>query len=154
MKAVKINLKNRNLSLINEILLKIFYISISIVSIIAFISYISVYESEKNKQLEELRAYVSERVRIDSEIFKLAEDNLKIFEKEFMKLYNSDIKVTEDEFWSYYFIDNQGATRMKREYFAGITEYNNTFNSPEEIIKVADEKLYMAKGKGRNCLEI
>lgn len=37
---------------------------------------------------------------------------------------------------------------------AGITEYNNTFNSPEEIIKVADEKLYRAKGKGRNCLEI
>lgn len=37
---------------------------------------------------------------------------------------------------------------------AGITAYNNTFNSPEEIIKAADEKLYMAKGKGRNCLEI
>lgn len=37
---------------------------------------------------------------------------------------------------------------------AGITEYNNTFNGPEEIIKGADKKLYMAKGKGRNCLEI
>ena len=114
------NLKNRNLSLINEILLKIFFISIGIVSIIAFISYISVYESEKNKRLEELRAYVSERVRVDSEIFKLAEDNLKIFEKEFMKLYNSDIKVTEGEFWSYYFVDSQCATRMKREYFDGV----------------------------------
>ncbi len=37
---------------------------------------------------------------------------------------------------------------------AGITEYSNTFNGPEEIIKVADKKLYMAKEKGRNCLEI
>lgn len=37
---------------------------------------------------------------------------------------------------------------------AGIAEYNNTFNSSEEVIKVADKKLYIAKGKGRNCLEI
>lgn len=36
-----------------------------------------------------------------------------------MKLYNSDIKVTKDEFWSYYFVDSQGATRMRREYFDG-----------------------------------
>ncbi|GEM_PF-6516849 len=88
---MKLNLKNKNFSLINEILFKVFYISIGIVSILAFISYISVYESEKNKRLEELSSYVSERVRVDSEIFKLAEDNSKVFEKEFMKLYNSGI---------------------------------------------------------------
>ncbi|WP_371362170.1 hypothetical protein SRRS_33930 [Sporomusa rhizae] len=117
---MKLNFKNKKSSLINEVLFKIFYISIGIVSIIAFISYISVYESEKNKRLEELSSYVSEKVRVNSEIFKLAEDNLKIFQKEFMKLYSSDIKVTEDEFWSYYFVDSQGATRMKREYFDGV----------------------------------
>ncbi len=117
---MKLNLKNKNFSLINEILFKVFYISIGIVSILAFISYISVYESEKNKRLEELSSYVSERVRVDSEIFKLAEDNSKVFEKEFMKLYNSGIKVSKDEFWSYYFVDSQGATRMKKEYFDGI----------------------------------
>lgn len=117
---MKLNFKNKNFSLINEILFKVFYISIGIVSILAFISYISVYESEKNKRLEELSSYVPERVRVDSEIFKLAEDNSKVFEKEFMKLYNSDIKVTKDEFWSYYFVDSQGATRMKKEYFDGI----------------------------------
>ncbi len=117
---MKLNLKNKNFSLINEILFKVFYISIGIVSILAFISYISVYESEKNKRLEELSSYVSERVRVDSEIFKLAEDKSKVFEKEFMKLYNSGIKVSKDEFWSYYFVDSQGATRMKKEYFDGI----------------------------------
>ncbi|AWI03037.1 sensor domain-containing diguanylate cyclase [Clostridium drakei] len=120
MKLMKLNFKNNNFSLINEILFKIFYISIGIVLIIAFISYINTYKSEKNKKLDELSYYVSERVRVDSEIFKLAEDNSKVFQKEFMKLYNSDIKVTKDEFWSYYFVDSQGATRMKKEYFDGI----------------------------------
>jgi len=96
----------RKLSLMNNILLKIFLMSIGIVAIISYISYLSVYSTETEKKLEELRTYISDRVRTDSEIFKLAEDNLKIFEKEFMKLYLSDIKVTDDQFWSYYvFLD-------------------------------------------------
>ena len=110
----------RKLSLMNNILLKIFLMSIGIVAIISYISYLSVYSTETEKKLEELRTYIYDRVRTDSEIFKLAEDNLKIFEKEFMKLYLSDIKVTDDQFWSYYFVDDQGATRMKREYYDGL----------------------------------
>lgn len=117
---MKLNFKNKNFSLINEMLLKILCISIGIISIISFISYVGVYKNEKNKRLEEISSYVPERVRVDSEIFKLAKDNSKVFEQEFMKLYNSDIKVTKDEFWSYYFVDSQGATRMKKEYFDGI----------------------------------
>lgn len=110
----------RKLSLMKNIIFKIFLMSIGIVAIISYISYLNIYSTVTEKKLEELRTYVFNRVRTDSEIFKLAEDNLKVYEKEFMKLYHSDIKVTEDEFWSYYFVDNQGATRMKREYFDGL----------------------------------
>jgi diguanylate cyclase (GGDEF)-like protein len=122
---VKVNSKklDRNKgssSLINGILLRIFLISFCIVTMVAFISYAVVYNREKNKSLEDVTTYVSERIAAHSENFKLAEEDMKIFEKEFLKLYDSDIKVTEDEFWSYYFVDDQGATRMKREYFDGV----------------------------------
>lgn len=117
---VDVESTKRKLSLMKNILLKIFLLSIGIVSIISYISYLNVYTADTGKKLDELKTYVSDRVRTDSEIFKLAEDNLIIFEKEFIKLYYSDIKVTEDQFWSYYFVDDKGATRMKREYYDGI----------------------------------
>lgn len=116
----KLKSKNESSSLINGILFRIFFISFCIVTIVAFISYIVVYNREKNKSLEEVTTYVSERIVAHSENFKLAEDDMKIFEKEFLNLYDSDIEVTEDEFWSYYFVDDQGATRMKKEYFDGV----------------------------------
>lgn len=119
--------KKKTTSLIKGIILRIFILSICIVTIITSISYFNVYSNQTENSLEELKYYVSERVRTDSEIFKLAEDNLKVFEKEFMKLYLSDVKVTEDEFRSYYFIDNQGAARMKREYFDGILDKNGSY---------------------------
>lgn len=75
---MKLNFKNKNFSLINEMLLKILNIYIGIISIIAFISYVSVYKNEKNKRLEELSSCVPERVRVDSEIFKLAKDYKKV----------------------------------------------------------------------------
>jgi diguanylate cyclase (GGDEF)-like protein len=63
---------------------------------------------------------VVERVRTDSELFKLASDNIDVFKQEFLKLHHTDIQVDETEFWNYYFTDDKGATRMKREYFDGI----------------------------------
>ena len=36
-----------------------------------------------------------------------------------MKLYLSDIAFTDEDFWELYFVDEQGATRMKKEYFDG-----------------------------------
>jgi diguanylate cyclase (GGDEF)-like protein len=94
--------------------------SIAIVSMISYFSYFSTYNRETEKQLQELKSFVADRVRTDSEIFKLAKDNLDVFSEEFLKLYHSDYKVTEEEFWSYYFVDDKGATRMKRQYFDGL----------------------------------
>lgn len=116
--------KYKYLSIIKSIMRKIFLISIVIVFIISLISYFNTYNRETRDRLEELKQYVSERVRTDSEIFRLAMDNLDVFSKEFIKLYHSDIDVTEEEFWSYYFVDDAGATRMKREYFDGFYTSN------------------------------
>ena len=119
---------HKSLSIIKSIILKIFLISIIIVFIISLISYYNTYNRETEERLEELKEYVSERVRTDSEIFRLAIDNLDVFSQEFMKLYHSDIKVTEEEFWSYYFTDSEGATRMKQEYFDGIYTANGEYS--------------------------
>lgn len=107
-------------SLIRGVLVRIFILSFCVVLLFTAIAYYTTYESYKKKNLEELRSNVMERVRTDSEIFKLAQDDLKIFEEEFLKLYLSDIEVTGEEFWSYYDVDEEGATRMKRVYFDGI----------------------------------
>lgn len=112
--------RERSLSFIKGILLRIFLFSIAIVFIISMIVYANTYQRETEERLDELKHYVTDRVRTDSEIFRLAEDNLDVFAQEFMKLYHSEIKVSEEEFWSYYFVDDDGATRMKREYFDGI----------------------------------
>ncbi len=119
---------HKSLSIIKSIVLKIFLTSIIIVFIISLISYYNTYNRETEERLEELKEYVSERVRTDSEIFRLAIDNLDVFSQEFMKLYHSDIKVTEEEFWSYYFTDSEGATRMKQEYFDGTYTVNGEYS--------------------------
>lgn len=119
--------KGKRLSLMNSILIRVFLLSMFIVSISTFLSYYSVYEKQTKSALTELQTYVTDRVRSDSEIFILAEDNLQAFEKEFLTLYLSDKDVSQEEFWDYYFVDHDGATRMKREYFDGIFNKENEY---------------------------
>ncbi len=129
MKTPDVSSKKRNkpTTLIKSILIRIILMSVCIVTLITFISYFNVYHKQTAKNLEDLQRYVSERVRTDSEIFKLAEDNLKVFEKEFLKLYHSDVKVSDAEFWSYYFTDDKKATRMQRKYFDGIFDNEQNY---------------------------
>lgn len=108
-------------------LLKIFLIAVGVVLMLSAISYYNVYTSVREEKLAELKTFVSERVRTDSEIFRLAMDNLNVFSEEFMKLYASHIEVKEEEFWSYYFVDAEGATRMDRKYFDGIYTDNGDY---------------------------
>lgn len=107
-------------SLIRSILLKIIGLSTAVITGIALFSYFHVYEIETEEQKALIKQYVTERVRTDSEIFRSAKDNLEIFSRKFLQLYHSDLQVTDEEFWSYYFVDSEGATRMKRVYFDGI----------------------------------
>lgn len=111
--------REKSLSLIKSILLRICIVSIALVLCISVISYYNTYNDEKERRIEELKGFVKERVRTDSEVFELAMDNLDIFADEFMKLYRSDLSVTEEEFWSIYFKDEYGATRMNPKYYNG-----------------------------------
>lgn len=110
----------RPLSLIRSILLQILAGSLTAVLLVSAYTYHSTYSRVRSDSLEELRTYVGNRVRDDSEIFRLAEDNLAVFSEEFLKLYNSSVETTEQEFWTLYFTDAAGATRMKRDYFDGV----------------------------------
>ncbi len=127
--TMKLDFKNGqgSLSCIKGILLRIFLISIVIVFFVSVISYVNTYKHETEEGLEGLKVYVTEMVRTNSEIFRLAEDNLDAFSKEYLKLYHSEIKISEDDFWSYYFVDDEGATRMKKEYFDGIYTDDGTY---------------------------
>ncbi len=107
-------------SLITNILLRIFIISIGIVLILSSRAYLTTFNRETRESLAQLERFVVERVRTDSELFQLASDNIDVFKQEFLKLHQASIQVDETEFWNYYFTDDKGATRMKREYFDGI----------------------------------
>jgi hypothetical protein len=39
--------------------------------------------------------------------------------EEFLDLYRSDVSFSEEEFWTYFFRDDAGAVRLRREYFDG-----------------------------------
>jgi len=114
------NTSNRPITLIRLILTRIFIVSLLVIVVAGTRSYSTTYTNEKEGALAELQKYVGERVRTDSEIFQLAEDNLAVFKEEFLKLYNSAIKVSEEEFWSIYHVDELGAVRMNREFFDGL----------------------------------
>ncbi len=102
-------------------------VSIIIIAIAAISTYFIVFNITKEETLEDLKSSISDKVLYGNEIFDLARDNLQAFKEEYLKLYLSDVKVTEEEFWKYYFVDEEGATRMKREYFDGVFDSNGAF---------------------------
>lgn len=114
-------------TLIQGVLFRIFIVAMILVAILSFFYYFYIYNLEAEKRLDELKEYVDERVKADSVIFELAEDNLQVFKEEFLRLYTSDITVTEEDFWELYFVDSRGATRMKEEQFNGVFTEDGTY---------------------------
>lgn len=110
----------KNNSLIKEILIRIIIVYLIIMAIAAFLTYLISHKLFENEAVKDMKNSLSERVLMESEIFNLARDNLEIFKNEYLKLYTSEIEVSEEEFWKYYFVDDEGATRMKKEYFDGL----------------------------------
>ena len=118
---------NKSSLLIRGILIRILIVSIIIISIAAISTYFIVFNITKEDTLEDLKSSLSDKVMYGNEIFDLARDNLQIFKEEYLKLYLSEVQVTEEEFWEYYYVDEDGATRMKREYFDGVFDENGAF---------------------------
>lgn len=114
-------------SLMHRVLMQIILTATIGVAMLTTVAYAYVYYQTADQALHELEKYVSDRIRSDSAIFELAEDNLDRFAKEYMRLYLSDTRVSETEFWKLFFVDAQGAVRMKREYFDGVYAPDGTF---------------------------
>ncbi len=114
-------------TLMQGVLLRIFATAMVAVMLFSVFSYFYAYQQEKEQRLDDLREYVADRVKADSVIFELAEDNLAVFKKEYLRLYLSDVEVTEEDFWELYFEDEEGATRMKKKYFDGVYTEDGIF---------------------------
>jgi len=100
-----------------QILRKVLFFGMIIVTVATVICYYQVYNHSKNKTLAYLRQYMLERRQQENQTFADAYERLALFRDEFLKIYLSDLDFSEDDFWKMYFIDKDGATRMKKEFF-------------------------------------
>lgn len=100
-----------------EILLRVLFLGIIIVTVATITCYYLVYNQNRSDFLTYLRHYMRERQQLENQTFIEAYDRLTFFRDEFMKLYLSDLDFSDDEFWERYFVDEYGATRMKEEFF-------------------------------------
>ena len=100
-----------------QMLMKVLLLGTLIVSIATITCYLFVYSHSKTRTLSYLRLYMFERRQQESQTFIDASDRLAFFRDEYLKLYLSDIHFTDADFWRVYFVDKDGATRMKEEFF-------------------------------------
>ncbi|WP_027183835.1 sensor domain-containing diguanylate cyclase [Desulfovibrio inopinatus] len=100
-----------------QILSKVLLFGMVIVSIATIICYYQVFNQSKNNRLTYLRQYMEERSQQENQIFNAARKHLDFFREEFLNIYLSDISFTEEDFGKLYFVDKDGATRMKRSFF-------------------------------------
>lgn len=112
--------KKRTSSLSREIFLRVAGIATLIVAAITAGAYFITFSATKQESLDRLKQYVSTRVRNESKIFQLAEDNLEIFKKEFLHLYQANADFSGKDFWTVYDRHPDGSVRMKKKYFDGI----------------------------------
>lgn len=105
--------------LVPSLLLRIALTAVVIIAILTGGTYLYVFNNTRAETLSDLEARVAERVRTESRLFELAEDNLSRFTEEFMRLYRSDVEVTEQQFWEMFFRGENGGVRLKRRYFDG-----------------------------------
>lgn len=101
----------------SQVLRKVLFWGMIIVSAATFICYYQVFNRSKDKTLSALRQYMDERSQQEYQTFTGAITRLEFFCKEFMKMYLSGVSFSEDDFWRFYYVDKEGATRMKKEFF-------------------------------------
>ncbi|NHN31924.1 sensor domain-containing diguanylate cyclase [Paenibacillus agricola] len=103
----------------SEIVMKIIIGSFIITLISSGIAYGYVYQRSEDLALSQLKDFTTYKIKKDSDIFELAKENLQIFEKEFLTNYETAPPNLYEEFDDFYFKDEFGATRLRREYFDG-----------------------------------
>lgn len=116
-------------SLALQVLLKMSIGAIMVVLLITSLGYWYVYEQVEQEAIGKLKAFVLTRTQQESVVFRLAEDNLNGFKKEYLTLYQLAPPFSDTDFTTLFFRDEQGATRMKKEYFAGTMMSNGLYRS-------------------------
>lgn len=118
----------KNRSLIRDVVGKTVVVGMLTIAVISIVAYAMSFGRRTRETLSVLQQSVSERVERETAIFDLARDNLQVFTDEFLRLYLSEsIVVTDDEFDRLYYEDEDGAHRMEREFFDGVTSADGTY---------------------------
>lgn len=100
-----------------QILSRVLLFGVLVVTIATISCYFLVYHHSKERSLATMRQYMVERKQVEDQLFAGAYHNLTFFRDEFLLLYLSPLDFSDDEFWEIYFVDGDGATRMKEQYF-------------------------------------
>ncbi|WP_165772122.1 GGDEF domain-containing protein [Niveispirillum lacus] len=93
--------------------------SMLIVAALTAIGYSTIYDREERDALEQLKAHLLERGRTESAIFQLAAANMDTFRDRFLSLYANPDILPEPDFDAFFQRGEDGATRLRREYFDG-----------------------------------
>jgi diguanylate cyclase (GGDEF)-like protein len=104
----------------SEIVMKMILGSFLITLISSAIAYWYVYQKSEDIALSQLKTFTTYKINKDRYIFELAQNNLQTFEKEFIANYENAAQDLYEEFGDFYFKDEFGATRLKREYYDGV----------------------------------
>lgn len=105
--------------LTKQILMKVLFFGVLGVTIATVMCYFIVYNQSKERTIASLHQYMIEREQVENQVFADAYNNLSTFKDEFLNLYLSDLDFSNEDFWKMYFVDADGATRMKKKYFDG-----------------------------------
>ncbi|GAB7079526.1 sensor domain-containing diguanylate cyclase [Megalodesulfovibrio paquesii] len=100
-----------------QILGKVLLLGVLIVSVATIAGYYLVYDQSRSRRLAALRLYMQERQQQENQPFLDASDKLSFFRDEFLRLYTSGLRFSDEDFWRQYFVDKDGATRMREAYF-------------------------------------
>lgn len=116
-------------SIAKEILSKMAIGASLVVLLITGLAYSVVYKKAEEAAVDNLKRFVWHRTQQEAALFRLAEDNLQAFKKEYLMLYQMAPAIGAEEFDWLFFRDEQGATRMKKEFFDGKVTPDGAYRS-------------------------
>lgn len=106
-------------SLVSHIVRRIVLWALFITVIVTGLSYLAVQARSEGQTLDRLAEFVVQRGRAESQIFRAAEANLAQAERHFLDLYTDPLAFPSPDFDAYFFEAEDGAIRLRPEYFEG-----------------------------------
>ncbi|MDH7943367.1 diguanylate cyclase [Pseudohongiella sp. SYSU M77423] len=103
-----------------SVLVRIMLAAALVVGGLTALAYTFIYNETQSRMLDNYGDWIVERAHNDSLIFELAQENLARFSQEFLRLYTSDVVVDVETFWAYYQHGDDGAVRLRREFYDGL----------------------------------